>query len=164
MLIRCLAIIFFCFSYFIADGQDTTISKRTLNKLFRNSIARNHDKPFSKYGWSVCLTDSSFLTSDTVRMFNHNTHYEKLCCEGTDLQFFKKHFCYKRKTHDCVGLCSSDVSDPVWHMKLKNVDNELHLKITKTDKTTYDLVVLKIEYIPTDDHNKHALLTFIKAH
>jgi ribosomal protein L31E len=97
-------------------------------------------------------------------MFNHNTHYEKLCCEGTDLQFFRKHFCYKFKTNDCVGLCSADVTDRVWHIKVKKVDNKLHLKITKNDTTTYDLIVVEIEYVPTADHDKRALLTLIKAH
>lgn len=156
-------------SRFISYSQELPLNKKTLTKLFRESIkenTRNSNQPSLKHEWIICCTDSSILTSDTITLYNHKYAYlGRNCCNSLTWIFHRKHSFKKYKNFYCQEppISSIDATDHFFDIKLKTINSKLHLIVSKSARLVYDFVVVGIEYYKSEKNGKYALISMVNA-
>lgn len=154
---------------FISYSQELPLNKKTLNKLFRESIkenARNSNQPSLKHEWIICCTDSSILTSDTLKLYNNKyAYFESNCCNSLTWIFYRKHSFRKYKNFYCQEppISSIDATDHFFDIKLKTINGDLHLMVSKPAGLTYDFVVVSIEYYKSEKNGKYVVISMVNA-
>jgi len=102
------AVILFCllFCFKSVSGQTSTYTAHKLTKLFKSSIGNGE--------WIICNHDSSYFTSDTIRLFdNINYFYQKGgCCDFVKWTFAKKNAFVQSKFQVCKEPSTGDIIDP----------------------------------------------------
>jgi hypothetical protein len=170
-----LILLIFGFSYDII-GQDTTISKNNIIKIFKDN-AKGTTFDWKKRGWSdsykstyrakynawlTCNDDSIYYKTDTLTLYNHNLYYFNLNCE------WLKQWSFSSKKYITI----MDIRPPMGVVTLNNIfrvieENSKVFIIIKDSKEVIDkflVIRLNIVYQGTEKKEKCYKMTLKRIH
>ena len=149
-----LSIIFlFTIAFHVCLGQQIDISKKSLKKLFKNTI----DKYTFKGKWETTDDDSTYTTADTIKLYN-DTYYcppSKTCCRIMNWHFINGHTFYLYGTYFCSEPPVNEIpSNNKFKIKIKNIDSQLYLRTYNIGKliNNFKILGLKKVLLPNDEY------------
>ncbi len=156
-------LLIFVFSFDLI-GQDTTISKKNIIRIFQdNAQGTTFDwkkKDWSddansmhhgKYNcWTTCNTDSIYYTSDTLTFYNHQYYYFNLDCE------WYKEWCFDSKKQMSIV----DTKPPMGIVELPNTfsviekDSKVFIEINDDKEVIDKFLVIGLNMAYQDNKKK----------
>ncbi|WP_210463131.1 hypothetical protein [Rufibacter roseolus] len=116
-----------------ASGQQKSLTKASVFKLFKSSIEQESKKSISvgSNEWLTCNKDSAFFKNDTIRLFENNLYRAAyICCDKVGWTFWKKDSFIIQESQNCTepptGKIYKDGSD-TFTIKLENKEGKLYL-------------------------------------
>ena len=163
-------IVLLSFGMIRSYGQELPLTKKTLNKIFREStkgIKGNPNRFLSNHEWILCSTDSSILKSDTISLHNYKyAYFEPNCCNCITWVFYKRHSFRKYINHFCEEppISRFYITDFWFRIKLKTIDHMPHIIVFRSGKLVYDFIVAKIGYNKMEGTDKYPFITLVNSH
>ena len=142
-------------------GQQVILTKQALLKVFRQSTGKN--SPANT--WMTDNKDSTFFTSDTVKLFNDNYYYyHSRACHFVNWNFKNAHVFMLSKSFMCTEPPIDVVPFNSWYrVKLKTINHQLYLRTYNRGRLIKNYKILGLSKVELGKNgNRCNVLTLVK--